>query len=122
MCGKHRPGVKSAAALAAGLRRRRTAVSPLLDLLSTGNGRQRAASCRALGWIGAKEAIPSITLAVRDRDWRVRMSAVKALAALHAEASRPEVEMLLWDRHRSVRMAAAQTMRRLVPGWRLAWR
>lgn len=113
LTGPQRPVVISAAALAAGLRGRRTAVSPLLNLLIGGNRRQRAISCRALAWIGARDAIPSIALALRDRDWNVRVSAAKALASLRAHASRNEVESLLADRHAKVRKAAAHSLRRL---------
>jgi len=122
LAAEQRPGVTAAAAVAAGLRRRRTAVTPLLNLLMTGNRRQRAISCRSLGWIGARDAIPSITLALRDREWRVRVSAAKALAILRAHASRPDVEPLLGDRHLKVRMAAVTALRRLDGAGAYAWR
>src|SRR5439155_48680 len=51
LSSRRRPGLLGAAALAAGLRRRHTAVGPLLALLDSGTRRHRAISCRALGWM-----------------------------------------------------------------------
>jgi HEAT repeat protein len=74
----------SAAALACGLRRRRPATGPLVALLASGSRRERAISCRALGWIGDRRAIPAITRALEDSEPTVRASAQKALIALLA--------------------------------------
>jgi HEAT repeat protein len=73
--GPLRPGVRPALAIAAGLRRRRTATAPLIALLQRGSRRERAISCRALGWIGATTAIPALRAALYDPDWKVRISA-----------------------------------------------
>lgn len=113
LAGSQRPGVMAAAGVAAGLRRRQTGVGPLLTLLTTGNRRQRVISSRALGWIGARTAIPVIGLALQDRQWRVRMSAAKALGTLQARGCRPDLERLLLDRNPRVRKAAAYALRRL---------
>lgn len=82
------PAVRWAAAAAAGLRRRRSAVGPLVGLLESGNRRERAVSCRALGWIGAAAAIPAVAAALQDRDPRVRASAMRSLAALQVRTTR----------------------------------
>jgi HEAT repeat protein len=79
---RQRPGLKPAAALAAGLRRRHTAVGPLVALLMHGTPRERVISCRALGWIGSSSALPAITAAVEDPERRVRLAAGKALRIL----------------------------------------
>ncbi|MFI5281760.1 MAG: HEAT repeat domain-containing protein [Candidatus Dormibacterales bacterium] len=79
-----RAGVRSAAAAAAGLRRRRSAVGPLTALLASGSRSERAMSCRALGWIGAWSARPAITAALEDKESNVRRSAEKALIAILA--------------------------------------
>lgn len=108
-----RPAVINALALAAGLRRRHAAIGPLSALLVRGNRAQRAISCRSLGWIGARTAVPLITEALSDREWQVRMSAIKALVALEATEATPKFEMLLRDRHRRVRKTALLALRRL---------
>ena len=108
-----RPAVRPALAMAAGLRRRRTAISPLIALLGRGSRRERVISCRALAWIGAETAIPIITAALQDRDWKIRMSAAKALGALHAESSKPDLKYLQVDRNARVRQAARQALSRL---------
>lgn len=105
--------VRPALAIAAGLRRRRTAISPLIGLLENGNRRERVISCRALGWIGASSAVPMICHALEDRDWKVRMSAAKALGALQASSCRYELEGLLSDRNPRVRKAAQQSLARI---------
>src|SRR5438445_680792 len=114
------------AALTAGLRRRHTAVGPLLALLDSGTRRHRAISCRALGWMRAGTAIPALTSALSDPDWRVRMAAAKALGELHAQAQFKELDLLLTDRDPRVRKAAKQSLRlgnvMLSRDWRWAWR
>ena len=113
---QQRPGVRPALAIAAGLRRRRTAISPLIRLLQTGSRKERVISCRALGWIGAESAIGMIEEALDDRDWKIRMSAAKALGALQAGSSRRRLEGLYADRNTRVRKAAHQAVRRLSHG------
>jgi HEAT repeat protein len=108
-----KPGARPALALAAGLRRRRTATAQLTALVKRGSRRERVISCRALGWIGAGTAIPVITEALSDRDWKLRVSAAKALGALHAHASRHEIRYLLADRNPRVRAAARHALRRI---------
>jgi HEAT repeat protein len=108
-----KPGARPALALAAGLRRRRTATSHLVALVQRGSRRERVISCRALGWIGAATAIPVITEALNDRDWKLRVSAAKALGALRARAARHELRYLLADRNPRVRAAARQALHRI---------
>jgi HEAT repeat protein len=113
---RHRPPVGPAVAIAAGLRRRRTAISPLIALLDRGTHKERVIACRALAWIGAANAIPAIEQLLDDRDWKIRMSAAKALGALHATSSRRALENLYADRNPRVRKAAHQAVRRLPDG------
>jgi len=108
--------LRPALAIAAGLRRRRTAISPLLVLLQRGSRKERLITCRALGWIGATTAVPVIEAALDDRDWKIRMSAAKALGALGVGSSRPALERLYADPNPKVRRAAHQAVRRLTHG------
>ena len=102
-----------AVAAAAGLRRRQTAVGPLLALLVSGSRKERVVACRALGWIGARRSVPVLIAAIADREWKVRLSAAKSLAALHAPARGAALEALLADRHPRVQKAGRQAQRRL---------
>jgi len=127
LSGRRRQGMIGAAAMAAGLRCRHTAVGPLLGLLNSGTRRQRAISCRALGWMRARRAIPALAAALTDPDWRVRMAAAKALGDLHAQAQFKELDLLLTDRDPRVRRAAARSLQRLgnvmlSRDWRWVWR
>jgi HEAT repeat protein len=108
-----RGAVRPALAIAAGLRRRHTAVGRLIRLLQHGSPRERAISCRSLGWIGARTAVPVIAEALQDRDPRIRASAAKALGALRAGSSTRQLERSLGDGNRRVRKAALQALRRL---------
>ena len=110
---QQRPAVRPALAIAAGLRRRHTAVGPLISLLQRGSRRERVISCRALGWIGSQTSIPIIILALQDRDWKIRMSAAKALGTLHAHAARHGLKYLQIDRNARVRKAAGQALYQL---------
>jgi HEAT repeat protein len=108
-------GTRPALALASGLRRRRTAVGALTTLLSSGSRRERAISCRALGWIGAAGAAPAIAEALNDRHWRIRMSAAKALGALRADCATDRLRDLELDRNIRVQAAARNALRRIAP-------
>lgn len=107
---RQKPTVRPALAIAAGLRRRHTAISHLATLLQRGSRRERVISCRALGWIGAATAIPLIRSGLGDRDWKIRLSAAKALGALRAASCRRELEYLHADRNPRVRKAAKQAL------------
>lgn len=110
---RHRPPVGPALAIAAGLRRRHTAIGQLMSLVQEGSRRERMIACRALGWIGARTAIPVISEALADRDWKIKVSAAKALGSLHATSARPDLEALLVNRNPRVRTSAEQALRRL---------
>jgi HEAT repeat protein len=108
-----KPGVKPALALAAGLRRRRTATTHLMGLVQHGGRRERVIGCRALGWIGATTAIPLITEALGDRDWKVRIASARALGALRAHDALLDLRYLEIDRNPRVRKAARQAIRQI---------
>lgn len=108
-----RPSVRPALAMAAGLRRRRAAVGPLVDLLARGTRRERVIACRALGWIGSGSAAPELIAVLQDADWKTRMSAAKALGALRASSARDQLRFLEIDRNPRVRVAARQALRRI---------
>ena len=108
-----RPSVRPALAIAAGLRRRRAAIGPLLALLEHGSRREKVISCRALGWIGLGTAVPMLTSALRDQDWKTRMSAAKALGALHARSARDDLKFLQIDPNARVRKAAQNALHQL---------
>jgi len=113
-----RPSVRPALAMAAGLRRRHAAVAPLIEVLQHGSRRERVISCRALGWIGSGSAIPVITAALQDRDWKTRMSAAKALGALRAASAKADLEFMQIDPNARVRAAARQALNRIHGGSR----
>ena len=108
-----RPSVRPALAMAAGLRRRRSAIEPLLHLLEHGSRRERVISCRALGWIGSGTAVPMLTGALRDGDWKTRMSAAKALGALRARSAKDDLKYLQIDPNVRVRKAAQNALHQL---------
>jgi len=107
---RQKPTVRPALAIAAGLRRRHTAISHLATLVQRGSRRERVISCRALGWIGAATAVPLIRDALQDRDWKIRLSAAKALGALRASSCRTDLEYLSIDRNPRVRKAGKQAL------------
>ena len=107
---RQKPTVRPALAIAAGLRRRHTAISHLAMLVQRGSPRERVISCRALGWIGAATTVPLIRDALQDRDWKIRQSAAKALGALRASSCRSELEFLCFDHNPRVRKAARQAL------------
>ncbi len=108
-----RPSVRPALAMAAGLRRRRAAVGPLMTLLEHGTRRERVIACRALGWMGAGSAVPVITTALQSPDWKTRMSAAKALGALRAVSAKESLKYLTIDRNARVRAAARLALNRV---------
>jgi HEAT repeat protein len=107
-----RANVRAAVCVAAGVRRRRASVAPLLVLLASGTRRERAASAKALGWIGVGSAVPALIGALMDRDSRVRLNASKALAAIDARSRRPKPASVLSVNFRST----LQQSRGLVEG------
>lgn len=105
-----------AVAAAAGLRRRSAAVRPLVNLmLHSALASERAAGCRALGWIGDRNSAPAIAAALEDPSWRVRLSAAKALRRLRLTGYRREVTRLLDDPQQRVRLAARTALAGTTP-------
>lgn len=105
-------GVQPAVAIAAGLRRRQTAVAPIVAQLSDGSPRLRAAGGRALGWLGAPAGIPVLVECLEHRDWRVRLSAAKALGKIKDFQPDSQLRACLVDRNARVRSAAHYALRR----------
>jgi hypothetical protein len=105
-------GVQPAVAIAAGLRRRRTAIAPIVAQMSNGSTRLQAAGSRALGWIGAPAGIPALIQCLENHDWRVRLSAAKALGAITSFSPGPQIFACLVDRNPRVRSAAQSALRR----------
>jgi HEAT repeats len=118
--------IRPSLALAAGLRRRRTSLPALLDLLETGSRTERAVSARAIGWIGSLDAGAAVVYALSDPEWQVRNAAAKALGWL-AGVGEAELTFSLLDRQPRVRRATGDALRRRrrmslrdsgVPRWR----
>lgn len=73
-------------AMAAGLRRRRSSLEPLLDGLQGAKRRERALRCRALGRLQDPAAAPTLLrMARHDTSPQVRQSALRALRDLRVE-------------------------------------
>jgi HEAT repeat protein len=102
-----------AAAMAAGIRRRRTATYALMAQLAGGSRRMRIVCSRALGWIGAPVGAQALSTALTDRDWRVRMSAAKALGSISSYQPGALLHMCLLDRNPRVQRGARDAIRRL---------
>ena len=103
--------IRSSLALAAGLRRRRTSLRTLLDLLESGSRTERTVSARAIGWIGSPDAGAALVYALSDPDWQVRNAAAKALGCL-AGVGEAELTFSLLDRQPRVRRATEDALRR----------
>jgi len=58
----------------------------LVRILEDGKPEDQGAAAEALGWIGAREAIPALTKALSDRNWLVALSAVDSLGGFGGEA------------------------------------
>jgi HEAT repeat protein len=108
-----RRSVHPAVALAAGLRRRRTATFVLMGQMAGGSRRMRVACCRALGWIGAPVGTQALCTALADRDWHVRTAAAKALGSISTYEPGPLLEVCLTDRNPRMQRAARDAIRRL---------
>jgi HEAT repeat protein len=103
--------IRSSLAIAAGLRRRRTTLPVLLDLLQNGSRTERTVSARAIGWIGSPEPGLSLVYALSDPDWQVRNAAAKALGWL-TEVGESELTFSLLDRQARVRRSTGDALRR----------
>jgi hypothetical protein len=108
-----RRSVHPAVAMAAGIRRRRTATFALMAQMAGGSRRMRVVCSRALGWIGAPVSTEALSTALADRDWRVRMSAAKALGSISQYQPGALLQMCLTDRHPRVQRGARDAMRKL---------
>ena len=105
-------GIQPAVAIAAGIRRRKSAVAPIVGQMSDGSSRLRAAGGRALGWIGAPAGIPALVECLENRDWRVRLSAAKALGKMKDFQPGSQMLACLADRNARVRSAAQCALRK----------
>ncbi|HEX6351263.1 MAG TPA: HEAT repeat domain-containing protein [Candidatus Dormibacteraeota bacterium] len=100
-------------ALAAGLRRRPSAVASLVHVLATGSRFERIAACRALGWIGDPSVLPAIGYLLKDPGWQVRWAAARALGQIGEPGCLAELEENLQDRNLKVRVGTAGAIARL---------
>lgn len=81
--------------MAAALRRRRSALEPLLDGLQGAKRRERALRCRALGRLRDPAAAPTLLrMARHDTSPQVRQSALRALRDLRIDAPAPSPEAI----------------------------
>ncbi len=88
-------------------------VAALCDLLDTGDEADRCYACRALGVIGATEAIPALTERLRDEDIDVCVDAAGALGALGSQtAFAPLNESLRNDPDGEVKTAVLASLAR----------
>ncbi len=110
---RRRRGVHPAVAIAAGIRRRRTATFVLIAQMAGGTRQMRVACCRALGWIGAPVGVEALCTALGECDWRVRVAAAKALGSISTYRPGTLLRMCLTDRNPRIRHAARDAMRRL---------
>jgi HEAT repeat protein len=84
-------------------------VPALLDLLDRSKFSTREAAARALGVIGALEAVPSLIAALNDPDSQVRKAVVDSLAKIEKKAE-PLLIAALRDPCVSVRLASANAL------------
>jgi HEAT repeat protein len=83
-------------------------------LFSTGEfGRNRCAAALALGRIGGPDAVAHLTLAVRNRDYKVREYALKALARMNEPGVEPALVLAASDPWHWNRVVAARALGRV---------
>jgi HEAT repeat protein len=101
------PGVRHYAARVLGQSGDARAAGPLMEHY---RALDPEAALWALGRIGAREALPLITGAVSDPDWKIRLAAVQALAALADGRAMPVLKKALEDEEWVVREWAARAL------------
>ncbi|MBN1120742.1 MAG: HEAT repeat domain-containing protein [Anaerolineae bacterium] len=106
------PGVRCAAARAAGWLGHPELVSPLVEAITTESPALRRNVAEALGRIGDAEALPALMTALEDDDESVRYSAAWAMGRIGDIRSVSELVGALRDDHPQVRRAAARSL-----GW-----
>jgi HEAT repeat protein len=106
------PGVRCAAARAAGWLRHSELVPHLVEEITAENPALRRNACEALGRIGDAEALPALIAALKDDDESVRYSAAWALGRIGDVRAVSELVEALHDDHAQVRRAAARSL-----GW-----
>jgi HEAT repeat protein len=109
----HHSGIRAWLAVAAGLRRRRTAVASLVHVIASGSRTERIAACRALGWIGDPTVVPAIQYLLDDAGWQVRAAAAKALGQIGEPESERELLRGLQDRNLRVRRSVEAALERM---------
>jgi HEAT repeat protein len=99
-----------------GLSRHGEAAAPALlalkRALSYQNALVRQQAARALGEIGAKDAVPALIKVLRDEEWSVRRQAAVALGKIGpaAHSAEPELVRSQRDANSLVRKAATQAL------------
>jgi HEAT repeat protein len=109
----HHSGIRASLAVAAGLRRRRTAVASLMHVVASGSRAERIAACRALGWIGDRTVVPAIQYLLGDAGWQVRVAAAKALGQIGEPDSERELLRGFQDRNLRVRRSVEAALKRI---------
>ena len=90
--------------------RSRLAVAPLVNLLTDIREDHRAAAARALGQLGASDAISRLKPLLNDPVFPVRMAAAEALYRLEDYSGADLLDGLLTSDHAAVRLSAAESM------------
>jgi HEAT repeat protein len=108
-----RPALRSSLILAAGLRRRKSALPFLIQHLSSPHPDVRAATCRCIGWLRYWPAVPELRGLLGDPDAGVRRAALRALTQIGDRACGQEIVLCLFDRDPGVRAAARWALRRM---------
>ncbi len=86
------------------------AVPPLVTLLSSPRGEERAAAADGLGKLGAQRAIDQIKPLLQDEDFTVRVSAAASLYRLGDDSGEPVLDQMLTSEHAGLRLGAAQAL------------
>lgn len=70
----------------------------------------RFLAVQLLGFSGSRKAVPTLLLALDDKDPKVRAEACRSLEDIHARDCIPALESRLGDLDESVRVAAAEAL------------
>ncbi|MBM3460362.1 MAG: HEAT repeat domain-containing protein, partial [Armatimonadetes bacterium] len=97
------------------------AVSPLAELLSTGDKATRTAAAVVLGELADRQAVAPLCTALRGHDWEVRAAAATALGRLGDVRAVTALQARFQDWRPEVRRAALDALIQIGPGPVEAW-